>query len=749
MLADARPPTDDAVGAVLRAKVLRGLLGDRSEPPKIGRFAVLERLGAGASGAVFTAYDDVLDRRVALKVLRGGQTDPDALLPEARALAQLRHPNVVTVHEAGVFEGQVFVAMEFVAGGTLRDWLEAQPRTPAEVVAMLSAAGRGLASAHAAGIAHGDFKPDNVLVAEDGPRVADFGLSRATTSEATDSGGGSPAYMAPERLDGGAPTEAADQFALAVTLVEALGGVRPFSGESVTMLRLAMLEPAKLPDTVTENPRLVAAVRRALAPEPQARFPSVEAFVEALVPPPGGRSRGWAVAGAAMAVVAAAWLWATPADEPCEGGAAVVASAYAPQTAEQIRGALEAQLGSGVGEPALQRLDAYADAWAETHREVCVATKVDGVQSDSLFDRRMQCLMHRHVELNAVAQALRGVSSPDEAGRASGLVDALLDPQDCDAAHSVGGPASPSPDEVAVVTRLRGEVATAWADYRLARYSAALQRAKDSDAAARDLSYVPVQAETAFLLGTTQGRSAGFAESEATLRRARVLAAQAQTPTLAADISTQLLRTVMFAGQPARVADLSVHARADVLEAGRSTAEIDGIIGESQLGAGDLDAARMSIEHALEQETRAPQRALLLVNRASAALKQGLPSDALSDYRAAYDLAAAHYGADHPRMGFFLHRVGRGLLAMGDASGAAQTLERARAAREAALGPGDRAIASVLVDLSEARRALGETEVARALLARGLEIRRKTLGPTHPRTVELDQRLKTTFAPDP
>lgn len=748
MLAGARPPTDDAVGKVLRATVLRGLLGDRAAPPKIGRFAVLQRIGAGASGAVFTAYDDVLDRKVALKVLRHAEGEGDALLPEARVLAKLRHPHVVTVHEAGVADGQVFVAMEFVAGGTLRDWLQAQSRTPAEVLEMIRAAATGLAAAHKAGIAHGDFKPDNVLVAADGPRVADFGLARSTASPVTDSGGGSPAYMAPERLDGGGPTEAADQFALAVTLVEALGGTRPFGGESLAMLRLAMLKPPVLPDAVTKDSTLHAAVRRALAPEPEARFPSVEALLEALAPPPPSSGRRWVMGTAAAVIVSAALFVGTQREDPCGGGAAVLASAYAPEVAEQIRVALDAQLGPGLGEPSLQRLDTYATAWTQAHREVCTATQVDGVQSDTMLDRRMQCLMRRHIELNAVAQALRGVSSPDEAARAPGLVDALVDRGRCDAERLVDGPQSPSPQEAPAVAQVRADVATAWADYRLARYDAALKRAKGADSVARSLSYVPLQAEAALLLGTAQGRSAGFAESEATLRRARVLAARAHAAELAADISTQLLRTVMFAGQPERVADLSSHARSDVLEAGRSTAEIDGIVGESQLKSGDVDAARTSIQDALAQENRAPQRAVLLVNRASAALAQERPADALSDYRAAYDLAATHYGEEHPRMGFFLHRVGRGQLATGDAAAAAQTLERARALREAVLGSGDRAVASVLVDLSDARRALGETEVARALLERGLEIRRETLGPEHPRTLELDQRLEA-FAPDP
>lgn len=748
MLADARPPTDDAVGKVLRATVLRGLLGDRATPPKIGRFTVLQRIGAGASGAVFTAYDDVLDRKVALKVLRHAEGERDALLPEARVLAKLRHPHVVTVHEAGVSDGQVFVAMEFVAGGTLRDWLQARPRTPAEVLDMIRAAGRGLAAAHAAGIAHGDFKPDNVLVAEDGPRVADFGLARSTASPVTDSGGGSPAYMAPERLDGGGPSEAADQFALTVTLVEALGGTRPFGGESQTMLRLAMLKPPVLPQTVTNNPGLQAAVRRALAPEPEARFPSVKALLEALAPPPRSLGRRWVMGAGAAVIVSAALLAGTQRDDPCNGGMAVLSTAYAPDSAQEIRAALDGQLGPGLGEPLLQRLDAHAAAWTEAHREVCTATQVDGVQSDTMFDRRMQCLMRRHVELNAVAQALRGVSSPNEAARASGLVDALLAPSRCDAERLVDGPRSPSPDEAVAVAELRANVASGWADYRLARYDAALERAQGADSAALSLSYVPLQAEAALLLGTAQGRSSGFNESETTLRRARVLAARAGARELAADISTQLLRIVMFAGQPERVADLSSHARADVLEAGRSTAEIDGIVGESLLKSGDVDAAWTSIETALAQEQRPPQRAVLLVNRASAALALNRPAEALSDYRAAYELAAAHHGKDHPRMGFFLHRVGRGQLATGDPGAAAQTLERARALREAVLGTEDRAVASVLVDLSDARRALGETEVARALLERGLQIRRETLGPKHPRTLELDLRLQA-FTPDP
>ncbi len=218
-------------------------------------------------------------------------------------------------------------------------------------------------------------------------------------------------------------------------------------------------------------------------------------------------------------------------------------------------------------------------------------------------------------------------------------------------------------------------------------------------------------------------------------------------PELASDISTQLLRAVMFSGDPARVDDVVTLARADALEAGRALAEVEGIVAESRLKAGDPSGALASIERALVDETRPPQRALLLVNRASAKLKLEDSAGALEDYRAAYDLAAAHYGASHPRMGFFVHRVGRGELGEGDAARAVQTLERALALREAALGSEDRSIASVLVDLAEARAALGEADAAQTLLQRALGIRASALGPEHPRTRELQARLRGGPAP--
>jgi serine/threonine protein kinase len=149
------------------------------DPRRIHRFAVLRQLGAGGMGVVYAAYDEELDRRVAIKVVREDMVASQGrsrMLREAQAMAKVSHPNVVQVYEVGEFAGQVFVAMEFVKGITLADWLTAEERAWEEILEMYLQAGRGLAAAHHQGLVHRDFKPDNVLVGADGrARVLDFG----------------------------------------------------------------------------------------------------------------------------------------------------------------------------------------------------------------------------------------------------------------------------------------------------------------------------------------------------------------------------------------------------------------------------------------------------------------------------------------------------------------------------------------------------------------------------------------------
>ena len=202
---------------------------------RVGRYMLGDRLGAGAMGVVFAAHDPELDRKVAVKVLRtdigldASRTPLRArLLREARAMAQLAHPNVVAVYDVGAFGEHVFIAMELVEGQTLAQWLAAERRPVREIVAMFIAAGRGLAAAHAAGLVHRDFKPENVLIGNDGRvRVTDFGVAHRTAlavdglavSTCIDDRGrstttafaGTPFYMAPEQISCGSVDARTDQ----------------------------------------------------------------------------------------------------------------------------------------------------------------------------------------------------------------------------------------------------------------------------------------------------------------------------------------------------------------------------------------------------------------------------------------------------------------------------------------------------------------------------------------------------------
>jgi tetratricopeptide (TPR) repeat protein len=306
--------------------------GDGSElssGARVGRYIVLEWLGAGGMGVVYAAYDTELDRKVALKLLRNAGAGPgdgapirDRLVREAQAMARLAHPNVVTVFDVGSVDDRVFIAMELVDGLTLAEWLAAERRAQGEIIAVLVAAGNGLAAAHAAGLIHRDFKPDNVLIGGDGRvRVTDFGLARlaprdlagdapGTELQRSDSATrtglvGTLAYMAPEQYLGRAVDARADQFSFAVAAYEALHGERPFAP--------ALADPEAQTGRILRPPphgsRVPAELRepllRALSSAPDDRYPSMAELLAALEPRSRPR-RGKAIALSAIALVAIA-----------------------------------------------------------------------------------------------------------------------------------------------------------------------------------------------------------------------------------------------------------------------------------------------------------------------------------------------------------------------------------------------------------------------------------------------------------
>ncbi len=466
--ASAVDPVDHEV-ARARAAVMERLLGTTPEPVRFGRFVPIERVGAGAMGTVYAAFDPQLDRKVALKLLtpRG---DPAAqrerLMREAQVMARLAHPNVAHVYEVGEHEGRLFVAMEYVRGVDLRRWCASPARSVAEVLAVCMQAGRGLAAAHGEGIVHRDFKPDNVLVGDDGRvRVLDFGLARpfevalptesevdAPSAVATASGttaAGTPAYAAPELWRGEPATPESDQFAFCVTVWEALTGALPFTGSDIARLRAAILagHVGARPDTMP--PWIDRRLRRGLAP--QGRYPSMNALLRELDLDPARRRRAGMAAAVVCAGLGIAYVLGRGAapdpsgDTRCSGGTEALAASWSDDERQAALAHISSlgELGADTADQLGPTLDGYATAWTDGHRDACRA-HLRGEHSAEILDRRMICLARGSGAFAALGQLAATVDAQGLDGLAQAAAQ-LPDPQECGDLERLGRLRDPTP----------------------------------------------------------------------------------------------------------------------------------------------------------------------------------------------------------------------------------------------------------------------------------------------------------------
>lgn len=680
-LRDAKPTQDDPAAELLRSRVKSKLLGAAPKPPTVGRFTVLDHVGAGAMGAVYAAYDPVLDRRVALKVL---EADAD-VLREARALAKLAHPNVVTVHEADETDGFVFIAMELVEGEDLSTWLAAKRREPDEIVDVLRAAGEGLAAAHDAGVVHSDFKPANVLVGTDRVRVADFGVARTGGDE---SSGGTPAYMAPEQRRGEAATAASDQYAFGLTLGEALGDTPP--------------------------PRIRNVVRRATAEDPADRYTSMRSLLTEMAPRP-KRSYTWIfVAAAALAaMVIPSWD-----RDPCDGGVEL-ADAVLPNRANVAV------------EPYAERIERalaeYRETWLERHRNVCEATRVRKIQSDSAYDARMACLARRLDETSALVTAIQQTRNEREAARAVGALGAAIgDLEKCDVARAT----------TATDDRVAAKVDEARAAYRLGRYEQSVDLSRDAVAAAAS-DDPSSRAEARLALGMAEGRT-GTGTAAATYRLALEDAARAERDDLAAEIWVWILKDRMFAGGYEDVLAQVPYARAAALRAKVPDTGVDGVHGEALLQSGRVDEAIVKLRAVADRKLRPDRAPIVHSNLGRAYLAAGDAKNADTQFERAHEIALQNLGEGHPGLGYYLEKLGRSRLALGDAKRALELCTQAEAIRVQAYGADDRAVATSALCGAEALLALDRLDEAETRIRRARRIRRAVYPPEHPSFVSVD-----------
>ncbi|MEJ7600839.1 MAG: serine/threonine-protein kinase [Kofleriaceae bacterium] len=421
-----RPTSDKLVRAVARAKVASKLFS-KTEQVKLGRYHLLEMVGAGGMGVVWGAWDPELDRRVAIKLVKAAQQSArDRILLEGQALAKLSHPNVVAVYDVGVVEEQVYLVMEWIRGKTLRAYA-GEPHGVRDIVTIYRAAAHGLAAAHHAGLVHRDFKPDNAILGDDGRvRVLDFGLARGEikppepgeqgTSQVTRIAG-TPRYMAPEQATGQQLTAAVDQFAFCVSLREALAA-REGEGAAVV--------PAWLDAILT----------RGAAADPAQRFASMDALYAALARDPRTVWRRRMIAGSAVIAIGAAVAVGTARSsgtpiEPCTGGAEEIAAVWSPATGARLGDHLRSLGPYGVAEAIRVpvQLGSYAKKWGDASRDACLA-KERRELTPLLFERNVGCLSRTKAAFQTMLQVLNGVTR-DELPDAIAAVIQLPDAGGC------------------------------------------------------------------------------------------------------------------------------------------------------------------------------------------------------------------------------------------------------------------------------------------------------------------------------
>jgi tetratricopeptide (TPR) repeat protein len=788
--ADQKLGSEAPTCVVSLAATLPGGLADTELPPgtAVGRYLVLHAVGAGGMGVVYAAYDPELDRKIALKLIRpgadgsgGSSEDRARLLREAQAMAKLAHPNVVAVFDAGPFGDQTFVAMEFVEGTTLRKWMGDRPRSWKEVRRVFLAAGRGLAAAHAVGLVHRDFKPENVLIGNDGRvRVADFGLARSTAAtreseeitvtqalaEAREAVGrgllstpltrtgnmvGTPAYMAPEQFLALGIDARSDQYAFCVALHEALYGEHPFPGDSPLTLALQVSKGEVRPPSPDGRvpPWLRRVLLRGLAAEPGSRFPTMESLLAALDRDPRRRLRRWTVgtvvAGALVAVLASYALGREQRSAICRGAERKLEGIWDHDRQGAVRRSF-LSTGKSYAEDAWRGterlLHAYAQGWVAMHTEACEAARLRGELSEELLDLRIRCLGRRLKELRALTDLFAAADATvvESAVQAAGAVTPLGECADVDALSAQARPPA-DPRARAIAAQLGNELARVKALGDAGKYREGLLVARQASAEARALRHRPLLARALLLQGELEDRNGDFRTARGTLHEALYAGQAGRDDRAAAQAANQLTWIVGH-----RLADY---------ERGHEWARLAGAILERIGGDELLEAHRLGHLGAVlvRQGRHQPaldcyQSSLTLLRKihgpehpavATALNNLGVLSrhramlpDALRYYQGALDIREKLLGPGHPQVAVSLSNIASVLEEMGALRAALENYGRALRIQEGALGPDHPALADTLNNLAVAHLRGGQEEEAERHFRRALAGYEKAQGPLDP-----------------
>lgn len=691
------------------------------EPVTIGRYQVRECIGAGAMGRVFRAYDPDLGRDVAVKLLHRLERDTIArLVREARAMAALSHPNVVTAYDIGTQGGDVFVAMELVEGRDLASWIKEADHGWREVVRLFIDAARGLAAAHDAGLVHRDFKPSNAFVGDDGRvRVLDFGLARLGTEavlpsvddsgeatisqeplneDITSAGAivGTPLYLAPEVEAGSQATAASDQYAFCLSLYQALYGKFPFSWKSrEELVRKKWLGQVDPPPKGRAVPRrLLALCRRGMQSNPEMRWPSMHAAERALEQLVERDRRPVVAAGfvAISAVSGSAWVLGDV--EPCEGAERDGSAVWSDEVREALGDRME-QSGTPHTDTVVTRLDEHFAEWQAARVESCRAPDTE---------RDRACLQRQLRTSAAVLDVLLG-SNRSELMQAPDLLRSLPDPSACSDPQTAGV-LEPPPELADEAGRVSAATTRANALVHLGRVDeahAVLDRELPPT-----MTFCPSQAEADMSRGLIAHSRSHFELAQETFERAYHLAVSCGYHRIAFASARMVLALV-------------------------SEVPLDVELGEQWYRHAQASLDRI--------EPPMGAQASLLLLRAPVLVRLGRSAEALQAAERAVALLETREPDRHSFLGDAYSSLAFVHDALGDAQAERAATERALHHHEAAFGAVHPQIAVDLFNLAGIDLVAGNNEAAVGPLMRSVEVLRQTLGPNHFYTLEAAERL--------
>jgi tetratricopeptide (TPR) repeat protein/tRNA A-37 threonylcarbamoyl transferase component Bud32 len=768
-----------------------GWVDPEGVPHRIGRFVVLKLLGSGAMGVVYAAFDEDLDRKVAVKLLRRSSRSQEnqraRLVREAQALAKLSHPNVVQVYEVGVYGERVFVAMEFLAGDSMRDWLRADPPLAAVLDKMVQA-GRGLEAAHKVGLVHRDFKPENVLIdAEGRVRVLDFGLARAaddmdvthssldmdeelariSVSGADSSRPGSfrsgegltrtgalmgtPAYMSPEQFNGEPATAASDQFSFCIALWEALFATRPFAGRDAKALGKNVREGKRrpVPRDSTVPGWMRKALDRGLAIEPDQRWPSMTELLDELTRDRAGKRRLllWAAGGAGLSAALALTvgsLMEDPNRSACQSVLRELDGTWNDGARESMRAAFsESQLSyaAETSERVLSRLDDYASRWIDSRVQVCEARAGGGASSPQLLDRTVACLDRRRAGLEAIIDAL----SAGDAATVERAVEAVakLKPIEVCSDRERLLAAVPPPDDARTAERvadLRERLERATAISGAGRYEDSLALVEGLLVEARELEYPPLIAEIKLALGDYQKELGDPKQAEDTYADAFTLALRVgdtETAAGAASASTNLLGYVLQRHDEALVWARAAEGLSQrVGEESEEHAQALDSIGSVLFRQGKFEEALPYYERALEIHIKRHGEtndsvASDLNNVAAVNHYLGRREEAQVMMARAVEVAESNHGPSHPQVGLKVQNLATFALYAWDLETARKNYQRAHDIAAASRGESSSHTAVPLGAIGKIDLEEGKLDDAEPRLRRALELIQAVHGEGH------------------